>query len=141
VNGLDSSEVARALALDPDWAAELRSQWSRLIGIAVFGDLRSQRLGALPRLRKKALDCGEKVRSMLATRDWIPRPREQLKNALASALALEQSLADLEASAAELESGTDLEAYRAAISELATTAREQLRARSNEWASLLDRCS
>jgi hypothetical protein len=141
VSGLDSKEVARALALDPAWAAALRSQWSRLIEIAVFGDLKSQRLGALPRLRKKALDCGEKLRSLLAPRDWIPQPREQLKNALASALALEQSLADLETGAAELEGGADLEAYRAAISELATTARDELRVRSNEWASLLDRRS
>jgi hypothetical protein len=141
VSGLDPKEVDRALALDPEWATALRSQWSRLIQIAVFGNLQSQRLGTLPRLRKKALDCGEKLRSMLATRDWIPQPREQLKNALASALALEQTLADLEAGAAELEGGTDLEAYRAAISELATTAREELRARSNKWASLLDRRS
>jgi hypothetical protein len=141
VSGLDSQQVARALALDPDWATALRNQWSRLIEIAVFGDLKSQRLGALPRLRKKALDCGEKLRSMLATRDWIPQPREQLKNALASALALEQALADLEAGAAELDSGADLEAYRTAISVLATTAREELRVRSNEWASLLDRRS
>jgi hypothetical protein len=141
VSGLDSKEVARALALDPAWAAALRSQWSRLIEIAVFGDLKSQRLGALPRLRKKTLDCGEKLRSLLAPRDWIPQPREQLKNALASTLALEQSLADLETGAAELEGGADLEAYRAAISELATTARDELRVRSNEWASLLDRRS
>jgi hypothetical protein len=139
VSELDSKEVTRALALDAEWAAALRNQWSRLIAIAVFGDLKSQRLGALPRLRRKALDCGEKVRSMLATRDWIPQPREQLKNALASALALEQALADLEAGAAELEGGADLEAYRAAISGLAATARGELRTRSNEWASLLDR--
>lgn len=136
---LDPEEVARALALDSDWAAQLRGQWTHLMTLAVFGDLRSQRLGALPRLRKKALDCGEKLRSMLATRDWIPQPREQLKNALASALALEQAFADLEAGAAELEGGKDLDPYRAALSELAATARGELRVRTNDWAALLDR--
>lgn len=136
---LDREEVARALELDGAWAEQLRSQWLSMIALAVFGDLKSKRLGALPRLRKKVLDGGEKLRSLLADRDWIPQPREQLKNALASALVLEQVLAELEMGARELEGGTDLEAYRAAVSELCAAAREELRVRSNEWAWLLDR--
>jgi len=112
-----------------------------VISLAMFGNLKSQRLGALPRLRKRVLDCGEKLRAMLADRDWIPQPREQLKNALASALALEQALTDLETGAQELEGGTDLAAYRDLVSNLCATARDELRARSNDWASLLDRRS
>lgn len=138
---LDSSEVAQALRLDPAWAARLREQWLQVISAAMFGDLKSQRLGALPRLRRKVLDCGEKLRAVLADRDWIPQPREQLKNALASALALEQALGELETGAQELEGGTDLVAYRDLVATLSATAREVLRVRSNEWASLLDRRS
>ena len=141
MSALDTKDVAQALALDPAWAAKLREQWLQVISLAMFGNLKSQRLGALPRLRKKVLDCGEKLRAMLADRDWIPRPREQLKNALASALALEQALGDLEAGAQELEGGTDLATYRDLVSELSATARDELRVRSNEWASLLDRRS
>jgi hypothetical protein len=141
MSALDTKDVAQALALDRAWAAKLREQWLQVISLAMFGDLKSQRLGALPRLRKKVLDCGEKLRAMLADRDWIPRPREQLKNALASALALEQALGDLEAGAQELEGGTDLATYRDLVSELSATARDELRVRSNEWASLLDRRS
>jgi len=137
----DTNEVVQALKLDPAWAVQLREQWLRVISLAMFGDLKSQRLGALPRLRKKVLDCGEKLRSMLADRDWIPQPRERLKNALASALALEQALGDLETGARELEGGTDLVVYRALVSDLSTTARDELRVRSNQWASLLDRRS
>jgi len=136
---LDPQEVARSLALDPDWAADLRERWLKVMSLAVFGDLKSPRLGALPRLRKKVLDCGEKLRSLLADRDWIPQPREQLKSALASALALEQSLAELDAGADELEGGADLDAYRAALTDLSQTALEALRQRANEWAALLDR--
>lgn len=134
----DPEEVARALTLDAAWATQLRERWTHLMALAMFGDLKSQRLGALPRLRKKVLDCGEKLRSMLANRDWIPQPREQLKNALASALALEQALVDLESGARELEGGADIDTYRALVSKLSATARDELRVRSNEWASLLD---
>jgi len=105
---LNPEEVARALELDGAWAEQLRSQWLSLMALAVFGDLKSKRLGALPRMRKKVLDGGEKLRSLLADRDWIPQPREQLKNALASALALEQALVELEIGARELEGGADL---------------------------------
>lgn len=136
---LDPEEVARALELDGAWAEQLRGRWLSLTDLAVFGDLKSKRLGALPRLRKKVLDGGEKLRSLFADRDWIPQPREQLKNALASALALEQALAELEIGARELDGGADLEAYRAAVSELCNATREELRVRSNEWAWLLDR--
>ena len=139
MSALDPDEVARALALDPAWAAELREQWLRVMSLAVFGDLKSKRLGALPRLRKKSLDCGEKLRSLLADREWIPQPREQIKNALASALALEQTLGELETGARELEGGADLEAYRAALSGLCATIRNTLQARANDWAALLDR--
>ena len=112
MSALDPDEVTRALRLDPAWAARLRGQWLNLMELAVFGDLKSRRLGALPRLRKKALDCGAKLRSMLGDRNWIPQPREQLKRALASALALEQALDELETGARELENGADLGAYR-----------------------------
>lgn len=139
MSALDAEEVARALELDGAWAEQLRSKWLSLMALAVFGDLKSKRLGALPRVRKKVLDGGEKLRSLLAARDWIPQPREQLKNALASSLALEQVLAELEIGARELEGGADLEAYRAAVSELCNATREELRVRSNEWAWLLDR--
>ena len=139
MSALDPQEVTRSLALDPDWAADLRERWLRVMSLAVFGDLKSPRLGAMPRLRKKVLDCGEKVRSLLADRDWIPQPREQLKNALASALAFEQSLAELETGARELEGGADLDAYRAALADLSATAMNVLRERANEWAALLDR--
>ncbi len=138
---LDPVEVARALSLDEQWTAHLRRQWLELMALAMFGDLKSQRLGTLPRLRKKALDCGEKLRATLADRDWIPQPRERLKNALASALALEQSLADLEAGAKELEGGADLDAYRTAVATLSRAARDGLFTRTNEWAALLDRRS
>jgi hypothetical protein len=93
---LDPVEVDRALALDAAWAGRLRAMWLDLAAVAVFGDLRAAHVGALPRLRKQVLDAGERLRAVLADRAWIPRPRERLKNALASALALREALDALE---------------------------------------------
>jgi hypothetical protein len=135
---LDPAEVDRALALDAAWAGRLRALWLDLAASAVFGDLRGPRVGALPRLRKQVLDAGERLRAMLAGRAWIPQPRERLKNALASALALREARAALGPAAGELE-GADADAFRAALSRLSTAALDEIAPRANEWAALLDR--
>jgi hypothetical protein len=136
---LDRDETQRALVLDPAWAERVRSAWLAMIALAVFGDLKTPRIGAVPRLRKKALDCGEKLRAALADRAWIPQPRDQLKNALATALALQDALAALESAARELDGGADRDAFRAAVAALAAAALDELVPRANAWAALLDR--
>jgi hypothetical protein len=136
---LDRDEIGRVLVLDPTWAAGVRNAWLTVIALAVFGDLKAPRIGGVPRLRKRALDCGEKLRAALADRGWIPQPREQLKNALATALALRDALAELQSDARELDGGTDRDAFRAAVSALAAAALDELAPRANAWAALLDR--
>jgi hypothetical protein len=135
---LDPAEVDRALALDTDWAARLRAMWLDLAAGAVFGDLRAPRVGALPRLRKQVLDAGERLRALTADRAWIPQPRERLKNALASALALRETLDGLASAAREL-GGADGEAFRATLAGLRAAALDEIAPRANEWAALLDR--
>jgi hypothetical protein len=136
---LDRDEIGRALVLDPAWVEGVRNAWLTVIALAVFGDLKAPRIGGVPRLRKKALDCGEKLRAALADRGWIPQPREQLKNALATALALRDALAELQSDARELDGGADRDAFRAAVSALAAAALDELAPRANAWAALLDR--
>jgi hypothetical protein len=135
---LDPTEADRALRLDADWAARLRAMWLDLVASAVFGDLRAPRVGALPRLRKQVLEAGERLRAVTADRAWIPQPRERLKNALASALALREALDALETAAREID-GADGAAFRATLAGLRTAALEELAPRANEWAGLLDR--
>jgi hypothetical protein len=86
------------------------------------------------------LDLGERLRSVLAAREWIPQPRDQLKNALASALSLRESLAQVEAGAAEIDGGADLDALRAELAAMAS-ALAALAPRMNVWAGLLARRS
>lgn len=71
MSALDRAEIDRALALDATWAERTREAWLAMMALAVFGDLKAPRIGGVPRLRKKALDCGERLRAALAGRAWI----------------------------------------------------------------------
>ncbi len=51
---------------------------------AVWAEIRGARPGIGGRVRKRVLEAGERLRSLTASCDWIPRPRERLKNAPAS---------------------------------------------------------
>jgi len=118
----------------------MRQHWTALVALAVLGDVKARRVGALPRLRRKVLDLGERLRSVLAAREWIPQPRDQLKNALASTLSLRETLAQVEAGAADLDGGSELEALRAELAALGAGL-AALEPRMNAWASLLARRS
>ena len=137
---LDRDEVDAALELDAAWADAMRRHWTTLVALAVLGDVKTQRIGALPRFRRKVLDLGERLRSVLAARDWIPQPRDRLKNALASALSLRESLAQADAAAADLDGGADLDGLRAELAAIGARL-AALEPRMNAWAGLLARRS
>ncbi len=134
---MDNEAVKRALVIDPDWVCLARQAWLAAMGLAVWGDVRSSRLGVTARIRKRVLEVGEKLKSLSADRNWIPHPREQLKNALASALNLRNSLSELERAAGGLDGGADLEAFIAGLSKLREVV-EQIAPLENQWAQLLD---
>ena len=100
---LNSEQITASFDFDAATIAQLRAQWCQLIDIAVWGDLRIAKLGALPRLRKRLLEVGENLQSLFASRAWIPQPREQLKSALGTSVKLRDSLLDLERTAVALE--------------------------------------
>lgn len=135
---MDLNEVTQALALDQTWVAELRQCWLRLMEVCLFGDLKSSRLGAMPRLRKRLLDVGEKLRSLMGDREWIPRPREQVKNALGSSFNLKDSLLQLEKCAQDVNGGTDRAVFNSAMARFHTLLLPRLEGLENRWAALLD---
>jgi hypothetical protein len=135
---LDAAEVDRSLAFDPVWTAHLKDLWLAVVEVAVFGELRARHVGALPRVRRQVLDAGERLRALAADRAWIPRPRERLKNALASALALREALDALDAAARDLD-GRDAALFRAALMDLRAATLDSTAQRTNDWAALLDR--
>lgn len=134
----DAAQVGTALALDAAWVAALQARWREMIDIAVWGEVTVARLGATPRLRKRLLELGERLKSLSASRTWIPHPREQLKSALAAALGVRETLAAVNGALQELAPGADATRLQAAHQALCELIARELPARENAWAQLLD---
>ena len=135
---MDTGEVRQAVTIDPVWVAELRAQWMALMEIAVWGELKSSRMGAATRMRKRLLDVGEKLRSLAAARDWIPHPREQVKNALGSAFSLKDALLQFERAAQDMDGGNDSAVFGERVVQLHQSLLTRLAELENIWAALLD---
>jgi hypothetical protein len=134
---LDNESIKQALVLDAAWKSRSQQVWLALMELAVCGDLSSSRMGTLSRVRKRTLEVGEKLKSLTGNRDWIPHPREQLKNALASALHLNDSLRELTRIAGDLDNGADLGAFGANLAEMQHLV-QSLTPFEQHWARLLD---
>lgn len=135
---MNPKDVMRALIFAPAWVAELRQSWLGLMELCMFGEVKSSHLGAMAKLRKRVLDVGEKLRSLTADREWIPQPRDRVKNALGSSFNLKDSLLQLEKCAQDVDGGADLAAFSAAMVKLHALIVPQLAALENRWAALLD---
>lgn len=135
---LDAAQVSMALQLDPAWAVALQVQWREMIEVAVWGEITVARLGAAPRLRKRLLELGERLKSLTASRAWIPHPREQLKSALAAALGVREMLETVGGALHELVPGADATQLQALHQGLCAMILRELPARENAWAQMLD---
>ncbi len=109
----DAQQLEAAFAFDPDAVTDLRERWTRLIADAVWADLKTGTIGAIPRLRKRLLELGENLRSMLSDRAWIPHERERVKGAMAASLNLRDSLQQTDRAAKLLNGGTDFARFEA----------------------------
>ena len=135
---MDIDEVKRAVTLDPVWINEVRGTWLALMELSVWGDVKSSRLGAMSKLRKKVLDVGEKLKSLAADRAWIPHPREQVKNALGSSFNLKDSLLQLERSAQDVDGGSEQATFNALMIKLHGLIVQPLAPLENQCATLLN---
>lgn len=135
---LNNEQIAASFNFDPATTTALREQWRRLIEIAVWGELRIAKLGALPRLRKRLLEVGENLHSLFASRDWIPQPREQLKSALGTSVKLRDSLMDLERTAVGLETSPDMAEFEPLLLAFRQTILALVERHEAQWAGMLD---
>jgi hypothetical protein len=131
-------DVDAALRLDENWAVLLRARWMELVECMMFGELAASQLVAIPKARCAAFDCGERVASLLAMRNWIPRPRERLKNALASAQALREALGRFGVSVGRIDRGADRARLRGHIANLQDAIDAKLCGIEQSWAQLSD---
>ena len=129
----------------PHWNSsdiqEIRHHWQRLIDAVTWEELRCPQIGQLPRLRRRAMDLGERLRSLVADKTWIPTPRDRVKTALATALAAEEALREVQTLLQGLEDNAAAR-ITAQISEgLAQAVRQRLEPRKQLWTDWLDRQS
>ncbi|HDP89677.1 MAG TPA: hypothetical protein ENN42_06965 [Thioalkalivibrio sp.] len=103
----DEQRVTESFAFDPAQIDDLRTRWRDLLELAVWGDLKTQKIGAVPRLRKRVLELGENLRSVINDRSWIPQERERIKGAMGAMLNLRDALLQLERAAQVIDGGED----------------------------------
>lgn len=132
------NESKGSLGPEPELLARLKEHWLALIEIAVWGDIRSDKLGAASKLRKRLLDLGERLKSLGADREWIPHKREQLKNLLGSCLSMRDALLLAERTAQDLTGGADLDALNGRLIALHTIVMTDLQRQENLWAQALE---
>jgi hypothetical protein len=135
---LDPQEVQASMAFDPQQLAAFRTRWGRIMELAVFGDLKAGEIGALPKLRKRLLEYGEKIRSLFNDRSWIPQPREQVKSVLTASLDVRDKLQAAEKEVAGLTGGDDHEAFRQEFDALRDELVALMEAREARWKDLLN---
>lgn len=135
---MDIEAVRQAVAIDPARQDSLQHRWMALMDTSLWGRVKSSRLGAISRLRRRVLEVGEKLVSLCAVRDWIPHPREQLKNALGSSLALKDALAQLHRAAGDIDGGEDAGHFSTQLAALEQELAAWLPELENRWATLLD---
>ncbi|HKJ71614.1 MAG TPA: hypothetical protein VKA55_07680 [Gammaproteobacteria bacterium] len=136
---LDPQEVQRSMAFDPAKVADFRARWSRLMELAVWGDLKAGEVGALPKLRKRMLEYGEKIRSLFNDRGWIPQPREQVKSVLTASLDVRDKQQAVEKELEALTGGADCEAFTEGFAALRDDLVAFMQAHEEVWRDLLNR--
>ncbi|MEL5848556.1 MAG: hypothetical protein U7M05_04225 [Candidatus Igneacidithiobacillus chanchocoensis] len=136
--GFDAEDVRGAVQVPPAQVERWRAQWLQLLDLAVWGELKSSKIGALGKLRRRLLDAGERLRSYTADRSWIPHPREQIKNCLSSGLQLRESLDKVAELLVDLEAGAALVPLRGLWDNLAGNLLADLAQREERLVALLN---
>lgn len=126
----------------PQWTdddiREIRHRWQRLMDAVTWEALHSQQIGQLTRLRKRVLDLGEKLHSLVADKAWIPSPRDRIKTALATALAAEEALQHVRTQLQGLEDNAAARTTAQISQDLEQAVIQRLARRKQQWAAWLD---
>lgn len=134
-----NSDPDQLLRFDPAWRDDIQALWSRLMALAVWGDLKARSVGGLPKIRKRLLDLGEKWRSIFNDRDWIPQPRERVKNLVGSILNLRDSLLQFEQAVLDIDGGEARAEFERLVLAQHQAVVGPVTERGNRLAELLDR--
>lgn len=136
--GLNQDDVTAALTFDYEKIAAFKVSWLRLMELSVWGDVSINKIGAMPRLRKRLLEIGENIQSLIAARAWIPHPREQLKSALGASIKLRDSITAVDTLITQVDGGRQRNEFLPLWQELKTSLTTFVAEHENRWANLLD---
>lgn len=134
----DPVRVRASFTFNPDNVSYLRREWLILMDLSVFGDIKSSKIGAVDRLRKRLLEIGEGLRSLINDRRWIPHPREQIKSAMGASLKLRDALLGLERAAQNLDGGTDFSHFEKKLLSFRYRLLQFVEHHESQWAGLLE---
>ncbi|AOU98798.1 hypothetical protein BI364_13225 [Acidihalobacter yilgarnensis] len=134
----DPARVSASFAFDPDTFAGLRRDWLTLLDLSVFGEVKSSKIGAIDRLRRRLLEIGEGLRSLTNDRRWIPQPREQIKGAMGASLKLRDTLLGLERAAQVVDGGNDFPHFEHALLDFRQRLLQLIEHHEALWTTLLE---
>jgi hypothetical protein len=134
----DTEQLERSFAFDSETVRNLRAAWSELMVAVVWDDLKSGSIGALPRLRKRVLDVGENLRSLLSDRRWIPHERERVKGAMAASLNLRDSLLQTDRAAKLVSGGEDFKRFEERYLDFRRRLLAFIETHEQRWGDLLE---
>ncbi len=134
----DPEQLEKSFAFDPAAVARLRATWTDLIVLVVWADLKSGTIGALPRLRKRVLEVGENLRSLLTDRRWIPHERERVKGAMAASLNLRNSLLQTDRAAKLISEGDEFASFETLYLGFRQQVLALIEQHEQQWAELLE---
>ena len=134
----DPERVRASFAFDNEMLSRLRRDWLELLELSVFGDVKSSKIGAVDRLRRRLLEIGEGLRSLTNDRRWIPQPREQIKSAMGASLKLRDTLLGLERAAQHLDGGKDFSGFEHELLDFRQRLLRLIEHHEKQWAILLE---
>ncbi|OBS10127.1 hypothetical protein [Acidihalobacter prosperus] len=134
----DPARVSASFDFDRDTLDGLRRDWLTLLDLSVFGAVKSSKIGAVDRLRRRLLEIGEGLRSLTNDRSWIPHPREQIKGAMGASVKLRDTLLGLERAAQPLDGGDDFPRFEHELLDFRRRLLQLIERHETLWAALLD---
>lgn len=134
----NTKQVSDSFKFDPATLDSLRKEWLSLLDLTVFGDVKSSKIGAADRLRRRLLEMGEGLRSLTNDRNWIPHPRDQVKGAMGACVKLRDTLLSLERAARFIDNGKDFSRFERELLDFRQRLLQLMETHEAQWATLLN---
>lgn len=135
---LSPEHIKQSFTFDPSITDQLKQTWLSLLDTSIWGDLKTNQIGIIPRLQKRLLELGQNFRSLLNDRSWIPQPREQVKGAMGAALNLRDALLQTDKTVKQLTGGEDFKSFTENYLAFHQSLLQFIEKHEMQWANILE---